>query len=245
VAIAGIILPDNLEFESKLVDILEGFLKDLEDVRLAALSHLSVLLPPLSVKQALRVLKWIPELALDDNWRVRKRIAKMLSDFARYCSEHKSQLSARHSKKKNAKNKQHLKAETFVQLCVSLCEDPVWAVRQTAAKTVVSSIQSLKAQDERDRMYEELNKRFGESSVYSQRLLFVRICEFACRNLGRDHFKNTLLFPVFEKLADDPVRFVYRAQRHLAAQLRASPQRPSPKRTPPELLKPSTSPQFT
>ena len=236
--VARLILPTNIDFEQQLVDILEGFLKDLEEVRLAALSRLSMMLPPLSVKQAVRVLRWIPELAHDDNWRVRKRIAKMLSDFARYCSEHDQEMLSALQKKGRRKNhssgndklKAHQKPETFVDLCIALCEDPVWAVRQAAAKTVVSAIESLKDKEQRQQMYKTLCTQFGEAKVYSQRLLFVHICEFTCRRLGREHFRNSLLFPVFEKLGNDPVRFVSRAYDLLNTRISALPQRSSPKR---------------
>ncbi len=70
------ILGQKLTEEQLLNQVLEPFLKDIDEVKLGVLSHIAEFLSILSVPSRKRYLKLVVDLQADKNWRFRKLIAK-------------------------------------------------------------------------------------------------------------------------------------------------------------------------
>lgn len=233
-AVAAAVLPAHPAFAPRVLALLAAFLRDLEEIRLAALKHLDLLLPALAPRHALRLLRWLPELAADDNWRVRRRVARTLPALVRYVQPRAAQLARLHNKRrgggassdpadasathahtcnprKNARAPPPLTAGALIDLGTRLCEDGVWAVRHAAATALPAALAALDAADTCNDLCTALTERLARAPVYSQRVLFVNLCEAARTAFGPAAFAASPLAPALATLADDPVALVRRA----------------------------------
>ena len=230
-AVAAAVLPAHPAFAPRVLALLAAFLRDLEEVRLAALKHLGTLLPALAPRHALRVLRWLPELAADDNWRVRRYVARALPALVAYVQPHAAQLasccataatttsssSSTTTTSTSSRHRRHRRpappvtAGALIDLGTQLCDDGVWAVRHATATALAAALAALDAADTRDAHCAALAARLARAPVYAQRVLFVDLCAAARTALGPAAFDASPLAPALAALADDPVALVRRA----------------------------------
>ena len=226
--VAAAVLPAHPAFAPRVLALLAAFLRDLEEVRLAALRGLGGLVAALAPRHALRVLRWVPELATDDNWRVRRRVARALPALVRYVQPRTALLaqlqgpprrpssSAASSgdaskRRRRGRPEPPLTAAALADIGTQLCDDGVWAVRHAAAGALADTLAALDDADTRSTLASTLVARLAQAPVYSQRILFVNLCDAARTALGRAAFDASPLAPALAALEHDPVALVRRA----------------------------------
>ncbi|XP_038828670.1 serine/threonine-protein phosphatase 4 regulatory subunit 1-like isoform X1 [Salvelinus namaycush] len=186
----ALILGDQLT-AADLVPIFNGFLKDLDEVRVGVLKHLYHFLKLLHQDTRRKYLYQLQEFLVTDNsrnWRFRSELAEQLVLLLELYSGQDVYDYLR-------------------PLAFSLCLDRVSSVRWTSYKLVseiirkVASCQALLAD-----FLSELVEKFCHSPKWSGRQAFTFICQLAIEDdcVSLEQFSEHLLAPLLQ-LASDPV----------------------------------------
>jgi len=164
----GVILGENIAAED-LVPIFDGFIKDLDEVRIGALKHLSSFLALLSTESRNEYLPRLGEfLKMDNerNWRFRLELTEQIGLMLHLFSAEDI--------------RDHLGPIAF-----QLVQDKVAAVRKAAA-VVVSTMLSTLFKTEKEkydaRLASNIVKVLGQSTHWSRRQTFAVLCGEIVKN---------------------------------------------------------------
>ncbi|KAK3581114.1 hypothetical protein CHS0354_033907 [Potamilus streckersoni] len=176
-----------------LVPVFDGFLKDLDEVRIGILRHLADflrLLQPNTRRQYLIKVQDFMNVDNQRNWRFRLELAEQLvliSELflAREIYEH------------------------LLPLGMVLAEDKVAEVRREALRLISGILRRLNASQEEKLMRYLVNQlmgKFAHNQKWSKRQLFVQLCEAILKeeSMNCEQFAKELM-PSLLKLGQDPV----------------------------------------
>jgi len=208
----GVILGEEIAAED-LVPIFDGFIKDLDEVRIGALKHLSSFLELLSVPARNAYLPRLGEfLKMDNerNWRFRLELTEQLGQML-------SLFTAQDVR------------EHLGPIVLELVQDKVAAVRIAAAAVLsrmLSQLHSLDKQDLATSLSSNLVEVLGNSSHWARRQTYVVLCgEVAKTGLSEEKTKysaqsfSTELLPHLLDLTWDKVPNVRLAVARVVANL--------------------------
>ncbi|KAJ8400817.1 hypothetical protein AAFF_G00391710 [Aldrovandia affinis] len=188
----AVILGDQLT-AADLVPIFNGFLKDLDEVRIGVLKHLYDFLKLLHTEKRREYLYQLQEFMVTDNsrnWRFRYELAEQLILIIELYS--------------------HYDVYDYLrQIALTLCSDKVSEVRWISYKLVVEILQKMYsggAQDLGLNFINELIVRFCHCPKWVGRQAFAFICQAVVEEdcMPMDQFAQHLL-PSLLSLASDPV----------------------------------------
>uniref|UniRef100_A0A7N8WQP7 Protein phosphatase 4, regulatory subunit 1-like n=1 Tax=Mastacembelus armatus TaxID=205130 RepID=A0A7N8WQP7_9TELE len=188
----AVILGDQLT-AADLVPIFNGFLKDLDEVRIGVLKHLYDFLKLLHADKRREYLYQLQEFMVTDNsrnWRFRYELAEQLILIIELYSHHDVYDYLR-------------------QIALTLCSDKVSEVRWISYKLVVEILQKLYtcgADDLGLNFMNELTVRFCHCSKWVGRQAFAFICQAVVEEdcMPMEQFSQHLL-PSLLSLSSDPV----------------------------------------
>ncbi|XP_034533450.1 serine/threonine-protein phosphatase 4 regulatory subunit 1 isoform X2 [Notolabrus celidotus] len=188
----AVILGDQLT-AADLVPIFNGFLKDLDEVRIGVLKHLYDFLKLLHAEKRREYLYQLQEFMVTDNsrnWRFRYELAEQLILIIELYS--------------------HYDVYDYLrQIALTLCSDKVSEVRWISYKLVVEILQKLYACGADDlglNFINELTVRFCHCPKWVGRQAFAFICQAVVEEdcMPMDQFSQHLL-PSLLSLSSDPV----------------------------------------
>uniref|UniRef100_A0A665U4C3 Uncharacterized protein n=1 Tax=Echeneis naucrates TaxID=173247 RepID=A0A665U4C3_ECHNA len=187
----AVILGDQLT-AADLVPIFNGFLKDLDEVRIGVLKHLYDFLKLLHADKRREYLYQLQEFMVTDNsrnWRFRYELAEQLILIIELYS--------------------HYDVYDYLrQIALTLCSDKVSEVRWISYKLVVEILQKLYASGADDlglNFINELTVRFCHCPKWVGRQAFAFICQVMEEDcMPMDQFSQHLL-PSLLSLSSDPV----------------------------------------
>ncbi|KAJ0023416.1 hypothetical protein NQD34_003315 [Periophthalmus magnuspinnatus] len=188
----AVILGDQLT-AADLVPIFNGFLKDLDEVRIGVLKHLYDFLKLLHADKRREYLYQLQEFMVTDNsrnWRFRYELAEQLILIIELYS--------------------HYDVYDYLrQIALTLCSDKVSEVRWISYKLVVEILQKLYASGADDlglNFINELTVRFCHCPKWVGRQAFAFICQAIVEEecMPMDQFSQHLL-PSLLSLSSDPV----------------------------------------
>ncbi|KAJ0068300.1 hypothetical protein NL108_004643, partial [Boleophthalmus pectinirostris] len=188
----AVILGDQLT-AADLVPIFNGFLKDLDEVRIGVLKHLYDFLKLLHADKRREYLYQLQEFMVTDNsrnWRFRYELAEQLILIIELYS--------------------HYDVYDYLrQIALTLCSDKVSEVRWISYKLVVEILQKLYASGANDlglNFINELTVRFCHCPKWVGRQAFAFICQAIVEEecMPMDQFSQHLL-PSLLSLSSDPV----------------------------------------
>ncbi|XP_073708277.1 serine/threonine-protein phosphatase 4 regulatory subunit 1 [Garra rufa] len=188
----AVILGDQLT-AADLVPIFNGFLKDLDEVRIGVLKHLYDFLKLLHADKRREYLYQLQEFMVTDNsrnWRFRYELAEQLILIIELYS--------------------HSDVYDYLrQIALNLCSDKVSEVRWISYKLVVEILQKLYACEAHDlglNFINELIMRFCHCPKWVGRQAFAFICQAVVEEdcMPMDQFAQHLL-PSLLSLSSDPV----------------------------------------
>uniref|UniRef100_A0A6J0TZV3 Serine/threonine-protein phosphatase 4 regulatory subunit 1-like isoform X1 n=3 Tax=Pogona vitticeps TaxID=103695 RepID=A0A6J0TZV3_9SAUR len=188
----AVILGDQLT-AADLVPIFNGFLKDLDEVRIGILKHLYDFLKLLHVDKRREYLYQLQEFVVTDNsrnWRFRYELAEQLILILELYNPNDVYDYLRH-------------------IALTLCSDKVSEVRWISFKLIVAILQKFyvnRANSLGLNFINELIMRFRHCSKWVGRQAFAFICQAVVEEecMPVDHFVEHLL-PSLLSLASDPV----------------------------------------
>ncbi|XP_063002643.1 serine/threonine-protein phosphatase 4 regulatory subunit 1-like isoform X2 [Elgaria multicarinata webbii] len=188
----AVILGDQLT-AADLVPIFNGFLKDLDEVRIGILKHLYDFLKLLHADKRREYLYQLQEFVVTDNsrnWRFRYELAEQLILILELYNPNDVYDYLRH-------------------IALTLCSDKVSEVRWISFKLVVAILQKFYANNANSlglNFINELIVRFRHCSKWVGRQAFAFICQAVVEEecMPVDHFVEHLL-PSLLSLASDPV----------------------------------------
>ncbi|XP_038225255.1 serine/threonine-protein phosphatase 4 regulatory subunit 1-like isoform X1 [Dermochelys coriacea] len=188
----AVILGDQLT-AADLVPIFNGFLKDLDEVRIGVLKHLYDFLKLLHADKRREYLYQLQEFVVTDNsrnWRFRYELAEQLILILELYNPNDVYDYLRH-------------------IALTLCSDKVSEVRWISFKLVVAILQKFYANNASAlglNFINELVARFRHCSKWIGRQAFAFICQAVVEEecMPVDHFVEQLL-PNLLSLASDPV----------------------------------------
>ncbi|XP_060133477.1 serine/threonine-protein phosphatase 4 regulatory subunit 1 [Zootoca vivipara] len=188
----AVILGDQLT-AADLVPIFNGFLKDLDEVRIGILKHLYDFLKLLHADKRREYLYQLQEFVVTDNsrnWRFRYELAEQLILILELYNPNDVYDYLRH-------------------IALTLCSDKVSEVRWISFKLVVAILQKFYANSANSlglNFINELIVRFRHCSKWVGRQAFAFICQAVVEEecMPADHFVEHLL-PSLLSLASDPV----------------------------------------
>ncbi|XP_062583021.1 serine/threonine-protein phosphatase 4 regulatory subunit 1-like isoform X2 [Saccostrea cucullata] len=187
----AIILGDDITHRD-LVPVFDGFLKDLDEVKIGVLKHLADflrLLKPDVRRQYLTKLSGFLNTDNTRNWRFRLELAEQLIMTSELFS--------------SVEISQHL-----LPICLSLMEDKVSEVRLVAYKLMSAMVKRLAYEDEKltEGLLNELVSKFAKSNKWVCRQIYVQMCYAVLEDesLPLDLFSKHLL-PVLLNISHDPV----------------------------------------
>ncbi|XP_065936379.1 serine/threonine-protein phosphatase 4 regulatory subunit 1 isoform X4 [Magallana gigas] len=187
----ALILGDEITHRD-LVPVFDGFLKDLDEVKIGVLKHLADflrLLKPDVRRQYLTKLSGFLNTDNTRNWRFRLELAEQLIMTSELFS--------------SVEISQHL-----LPICLSLMEDKVAEVRLIAYKLISAMIKRLAEEDEKltENLLNELVSKFAKSNKWVGRQIFVQMCLAVLedQSLPLDMFSKHLL-PCLLNISHDPV----------------------------------------
>ncbi|NWS09691.1 PP4R1 phosphatase, partial [Pachyramphus minor] len=188
----AVILGDQLT-AADLVPIFNGFLKDLDEVRIGVLKHLYDFLKLLHADKRREYLYQLQEFVVTDNsrnWRFRYELAEQLILILELYNPNDVYDYLRH-------------------IALTLCSDKVSEVRWISFKLVVAILQKFYANNANAlglNFINELVVRFRHSSKWVGRQAFAFICQAVVEEecMPADQFVEHLL-PSLLSLASDPV----------------------------------------
>ncbi|XP_076869836.1 serine/threonine-protein phosphatase 4 regulatory subunit 1 [Brachyhypopomus gauderio] len=188
----AVILGDQLT-AADLVPIFNGFLKDLDEVRIGVLKHLYDFLKLLHAEKRREYLYQMQEFMVTDNsrnWRFRYELAEQLILIIELYS--------------------HYDVYNYLrQIALNLCSDKVSEVRWISYKLVVGILQKLYSCEAHDlslNFINELVVRFCHCPKWVGRQAFTFICQAVVEEdfMPMDQFAQHLL-PCLLSLSSDPV----------------------------------------
>ncbi|KAJ3603118.1 hypothetical protein NHX12_030862 [Muraenolepis orangiensis] len=188
----AVILGDQLT-AADLVPIFNGFLKDLDEVRIGVLKHLFDFLKLLHAEKRREYLYQLQEFMVTDNsrnWRFRYELAEQLIQIIELYS--------------------HYDVYDYLrQIALTLCSDKVSKVRWISYKLVVEILQKLYASGANDlglNFINELIVRFCHCNKWVGRQAFAFICQAVVEEdcMPMDQFAQHLL-PSLLSLSSDSV----------------------------------------
>uniref|UniRef100_A0A8C0H628 Putative WW-binding domain-containing protein n=1 Tax=Chelonoidis abingdonii TaxID=106734 RepID=A0A8C0H628_CHEAB len=188
----AVILGDQLT-AADLVPIFNGFLKDLDEVRIGVLKHLYDFLKLLHADKRREYLYQLQEFVVTDNsrnWRFRYKLAEQLILILELYNPNDVYDYLRH-------------------IALTLCSDKVSEVRWISFKLVVAILQKFYANNANAlglNFINELVARFRHCSKWIGRQAFAFICQAVVEEecMPVDHFVEHLL-PSLLSLSSDPV----------------------------------------
>ncbi|XP_022341101.2 serine/threonine-protein phosphatase 4 regulatory subunit 1-like isoform X1 [Crassostrea virginica] len=187
----ALILGDEITHRD-LVPVFDGFLKDLDEVKIGVLKHLADFLRLLKPEVRRQYLTKLPGFLNTDNtrnWRFRLELAEQLIMTSELFS--------------SVEISQHL-----LPICVSLMEDKVAEVRLIAYKLMSAMVKRLAYEDEKltESLLNELLSKFAKSSKWVGRQTFTQMCLAILEDeaLPLDMFSKILL-PSLLNISHDPV----------------------------------------
>eukprot|EP00741_Cyanophora_paradoxa_P023681 tig00021612_g22875.t1 len=155
-----------------LLPIFDGFLKDLDEVKVGVVRHLAAFLRLLEPEARARYLPAVEAVAREENWRFRKLLAKQLEDLAAIFDA-------------------PALPRVLLPVALRLCRDPVHRVRHRA-HTAAAALFCVTARDPMPAavvpgeepaphiaLLGEIQKFAGDRS-FVHRQTYVRICEEVC-----------------------------------------------------------------
>lgn len=188
----GVILGQEIA-ATDLIPIFNGFLKDLDEVRIGLLKHLAdflKLLNPADRDEYLKKLGDFRKMDNERNWRFRQELTYQLEKLTPCFSAAQVQ-------------------EWFTPLAFRLCTDRVAAVRSGAAVVIATIVKHIHASDDPSLNVFVINKilmDLAQRKVWTLRQTFVNVCYEIYRVGAYDakeyHYK---LMPYLLELSDDRV----------------------------------------
>eukprot|EP01120_Amphizonella_sp_Union-15-10_P017402 TRINITY_DN964_c0_g1_i4.p1 TRINITY_DN964_c0_g1~~TRINITY_DN964_c0_g1_i4.p1 ORF type:complete len:787 (+),score=169.29 TRINITY_DN964_c0_g1_i4:71-2431(+) len=173
--------------EKILLSIFELFLRDLPEVKVGVLTHLSKFLEVLSTDTRERYINVLEEVINNDdnNWRFHKLIAEQMGSLSKLYSP-------------------TVVSEKIVPIVFRLLADPVSAVRKSLLPELGGIIRSLDESPEQQKKFQERLVSFGRSPTYQPRLLFSHLCAEVLYQIDIQSFSDVFL-PVLLNLKTDVV----------------------------------------
>jgi serine/threonine-protein phosphatase 4 regulatory subunit 1 len=194
--------------DSDLVIVFDGFLKDLDEVRIGVLSHFSEFLELVSLDHQKRYLAYLPNFQQMDNsnnWRFRQALAEQLGQLCSLCEPldiHKH----------------------VVPIAINLATDKVADVRLLAIEVLGKSLCYLKQGVDTklaDQLAEDIRNRFALSSRWLVRQTFVRFCQslIAANYVSPLEFAENFLDPMLDLVSDSVANVRIAVSRTIAENL--------------------------
>ncbi|XP_069692282.1 serine/threonine-protein phosphatase 4 regulatory subunit 1-like isoform X3 [Periplaneta americana] len=186
----AVILGEDLATKD-LVPVFNGFIKDLDEVRIGALKHLAEFLKLLRPPERNSYLPRLSEFLMTDNewnWRFREELAEQLLAAVKLFAPEDT--------------RQHL-----TPIAISLLLDKVAAVRQVALSLVTELVKHVSAEPSLLRgLLAELAERFAHSKQWNRRQTFALLCSHLVTKqvLSEELFARDVL-PHLLDLSWDPV----------------------------------------
>merc|ERR1719373_314620 len=175
----GVILGEEVS-AADLIPVFNGFLKDLDEVRIGVLKHLSDFLKLLNKNDRNEYLPRLEEfLKMDNerNWRFRLELSSQLSSLVKMVSPEDIRY--------------HL-----APIALSLVQDKVSSVRQSAVSVISVMLTSLNSSDHsglaRDIMI-DLAENLAHSHHWARRQTFAELCGQLVTKIPYEHFSVDLL----------------------------------------------------
>jgi len=175
--------------EKYLLQALEMFLKDIDDIRKGVVQSIGDFLQVLSLEKREAHLGTLWELAaeVDANWRFRLYLARQLDLIATLYTP-------------------DTVCEQILPLVIQLCDDKMNAVRQCAASKLCKILMHLK-EEGTEKQFEDLTKKWKSLSLnrsYARRILFIYSCEDSLDVIPTDLFKKLFFAELLGK-KNDPI----------------------------------------
>eukprot|EP01122_Echinamoeba_exundans_P007798 TRINITY_DN2473_c0_g1_i1.p1 TRINITY_DN2473_c0_g1~~TRINITY_DN2473_c0_g1_i1.p1 ORF type:complete len:587 (-),score=154.87 TRINITY_DN2473_c0_g1_i1:119-1879(-) len=169
--------------EAALLPVLEAFLKDLEEVKVGAITHLAEFFGVLSPAVREEFLHVLDDIQKDTSWRFRKLLAKQLGDLSMLYSS-------------------DVVSDSVVPIFLALLQDTVVAVRKPLIKSLGKMIQSLDSTPEKRTKFVNQLRALATETHYQWRQLYAQLCLRAIEQLEPSVFQADFLAPLLSLAGD-------------------------------------------
>jgi len=172
--------------EKHLMNAMDFFLKDIDDIRHGTIKNLWKMLKVLSVNERKKYLSVLWEVASesDVNWRFRLILAEQLDEIVYLYPV-------------------DVVKEQMVPLMLQLCKDRMADVRYAAVYPIADAIKVLDAADDDLQSVSSKLETLYKGKTYSKRLLYIRIVESCFDRLEPDLFDRIFLVNILFLSHDD------------------------------------------
>eukprot|EP01112_Ceratiomyxa_fruticulosa_P007078 TRINITY_DN1827_c0_g1_i1.p1 TRINITY_DN1827_c0_g1~~TRINITY_DN1827_c0_g1_i1.p1 ORF type:complete len:649 (-),score=104.29 TRINITY_DN1827_c0_g1_i1:162-2108(-) len=189
--------------ETSLLPSFDLFLRDLDEVRVGVITHLSEFLEVLTPETRERYFNIISEVLTDSNWRFRRLLSKQIGHLAKLFSP-------------------EITSTKFLSLAFSLVTDPVAKVRTAAASgmgTLLVRLWELEGGVNENVPESATSKvlALASSNYFGSRQIYVHICEHLLTQVP-SHIFETIFLPPLLGLTHDEVANVRFALARLLSQ---------------------------
>lgn len=171
--------------ETDLLEYFDSLIKDLEDVRIGAIEHMSEFMSRVPTTRRALMLSFLKDIPQEPNWRIRRSIAKQLSG-----------LTALYPLQDVI--------ETFIPLYEKLFKDPVYQVRKSLLSVSATFLKLLPFEDPSFQDFIHILQEQATSKDCSRRQWFAALCSSLCDTLDMQPF-DTFFWPKLLELSKDPV----------------------------------------
>jgi serine/threonine-protein phosphatase 4 regulatory subunit 1 len=172
--------------EDDLKDAFDLFLKDLDEVRIGVITSIGYFLRTLTPQSRVKHIETLRDIQResDQNWRFRELMAKQIEVIAElYPPE--------------------ILATEILPIALSMVCDRIAAVRQVAVQKLGCFVNALEGNGLYPELLQELHS-LGVSTTFSERQLYVRICEGLVKSVTEKRFLSDFL-PLLAGLCKDKV----------------------------------------
>lgn len=172
--------------EADLKDAFDLFLRDLDEVRIGVISSVAKFLKTLTLESRVKHIDTLRDIQResDQNWRFRELLALQVEVLAEIYPP-------------------DILATDIVPIVLSLVCDRISAVRQVAVRKIGYFVNALENHQLYSEFLQEIHS-LGLSPIFSERLLYLRICCGLVHDVTEKRFCNDFL-PLLASLAKDKV----------------------------------------
>eukprot|EP00475_Leptophrys_vorax_P035510 TRINITY_DN5858_c0_g1_i1.p2 TRINITY_DN5858_c0_g1~~TRINITY_DN5858_c0_g1_i1.p2 ORF type:complete len:658 (-),score=120.19 TRINITY_DN5858_c0_g1_i1:3867-5840(-) len=172
--------------EEDLKDAFDLFLKDLDEVRIGIITSIGLFLRTLTPNSRVKHIETLRDIQResDQNWRFRELMALQIEVLAElYPAD--------------------ILATEILPIALSLVCDRIAAVRQVAVQKLGCFVNALDGNNLYPELLQELHS-LGVSTTFSERQLYIRICDGLAKSVNEKRFANDFL-PLLTGLTKDKV----------------------------------------
>jgi serine/threonine-protein phosphatase 4 regulatory subunit 1 len=214
--------------EEHLLGTFELFLKDLDEVKVGIIAHLTQFFGVLSSKSREQYLYILTEIQKDSvNWRFRKLIAKQMGDLSELylnsINNNNTNTNTNIETPKPSEGKEKTEEEeireieksllpqtlppgdVIVSVTLALLHDSVAAVRKALLKGIGKIINIVDKLPEKRKAFLDEIKSLVDSNVYQTRQMYGTIAEHSVGHVSAELFETELMPLLLEKAMVDPV----------------------------------------